>query len=120
MAFHLIVPSLAIECEWVFSLTAMWAHSHQACLPTLGEVAQKLMLLANESPYWMYAYAWMNDTVAHMPLSSEGHIGVMTDGIPSMNACSCLDQLQVQKLLQCEGWVVFPEGKNGGPRSSAV
>ena len=64
MAFLLIVPSLAVGCEWVFSLTAMWAHPH---LPTVGEAAQKLMLLANESPNWPYAYAWMNDAAAHMP-----------------------------------------------------
>ena len=56
----------------------------------------------------------MNDAMAHTPLSSEGTIGIMTDGIPSMNACSCLDQLQVWKLLQCGGWVVCPEGLNGG------
>ena len=61
------------------------------------------MLLTDESPNWPYAYAQMNDAMAHAPLSSEGHIGIMTDGIPSMNTCSCLDQLQVQKLLQCGG-----------------
>ena len=41
------------------------------------------------------------------------HIGIMTEGLPSMNACSCLSQLQVWKLLQCRGWVVCPEGLNG-------
>ena len=115
MVFLLIVPSLAVRCEQVFGLTAMWGHPHQAhCLPTLGEAAQKLMLLADESPNWPYAYMQMNDAMAHMPLSSEGHIGIMTDGIPSINACSHLDQLQVWKLLQCRGWVVCPEGLNGG------
>ena len=114
MAFVLIVPSLAIGCEWVFGLTAMWAHPHQAHLPTLRDIAQKLMFLANESPNWPYAYVQMNGTMAHAPLSSEGHIGVMTDGMPSKNACSCLDQLQVQKLLYCKGWVVCPEGLNRG------
>ena len=56
----------------------------------------------------------MNETVAHMPVSSEGHIGIMTDGIPSANTCGHLDQLQVQKLLQCKGQVVCTEGLNGG------
>ena len=93
MAFLLIVPSIAIGCEWVFSLTVMWAHPNQAHLPTLVEMAQKLMFLANEGPNWPYAYVQMKDAMTHMPLSSEGHIGIMTDGIPGMNACSCLDQL---------------------------
>ena len=39
----------------------------------------------------------------------------MTNGIPSMNACGCLDQLQVWKLLQCGGQLVCPEGLNGSP-----
>ena len=55
IAFVFRVPRLAIGCEWVFGLTAMWAHPHQAYLLTLGEVAQKLMLLANESLNWPYA-----------------------------------------------------------------
>ena len=114
MVFVLIVPSLAIGCEWVFGLTAMWVHPHQACLPTWGEAAKKLMLLADKSPNWPYAYAQMNDAVAHMHFSSEGHIGVMTDSIRNMNACSCLDQWQMWKLLQCGGQVVCPEGLNGG------
>ena len=53
------------------------------------------MLLANEGPNWPHDYAQMNDTVAHMPLCSEGHISIMTDGIPSVNVCGNLDQLQV-------------------------
>ena len=35
MVFVLIAQSLAIGCEWVFGLTAMWVHPCQACLPTL-------------------------------------------------------------------------------------
>ena len=113
MAFVLIVPSLAVRCEQVFILTTVWVHPHQAHLPTLVGVAWKLMLLANEGTNWPYAYTQMDDAMAHMPLSSEGNIGVMTKGLPSMNACSHLNQLQVQRLLQCRGQVVCPEGLNG-------
>ena len=93
MAFVLIAPSLAIGCKWVFSLTAMWVHPCQVHLPTLEGVAQKLMLLADEGTNWPYAYTWMNGTMAHAPLSSEGPIGIMTEGLPSTNACSHLNQL---------------------------
>ena len=48
MAFVLIVPNLAVGCEWVFGLTSMWMYPHQVCLPTLAEAAQKLMWLADE------------------------------------------------------------------------
>ena len=56
----------------------------------------------------------MNDAIAHAPLSSEGHIGIMTDGMPSMNTCGHLKQLQVWKLLQCGVQVVCLEGLYGG------
>ena len=115
MVFLWIAPNLAIRCKWVFGLTAMWAYPHKAHLPILGEVAWKLMLLANESPNWPYAYAWMNDTMSHMPLSSEGHIGIMTDGIPSINACGSLEgmELAIPDLMatssQVPQHVVMPE-----------
>ena len=70
----------------------MWAQPHQACLHTLEEVAHKLLLLADDGPDWLYAFAHLNDTMSHAPLSSEGQIGTMTDGT---NACSQLHQLQV-------------------------
>ena len=112
MAFVLIAPSLAIRCKWVFGLTAMWTHPHLVHLPILVEAAQKLMLLADEGTNWPYAYARMNDTMAHTHLFSEGHIGIMTSGLPSMNTCSLLDQLWVWRLLQCGCWLVCPDGLN--------
>ena len=78
MAFVLIAWSLAIRYKWVFGLTTVWVHSHQAHLPTLAEAVQKLMLLASEGTNWPYAYTWMNDAMAHTPLYSEGHIGIKT------------------------------------------
>ena len=99
MAFVLIVPGLATGCEWVFGLTAVWVHPCQAGLPTLREAVQRLMFLADEGLNWPYAYAQMNDAMAQTPLSSKGHIGVMTNGMPSTNACGHLEQLQVWKLL---------------------
>ena len=51
--------------------------------------------------------------MSHVPLSSKGHIGTMTDSTPSVNACGWFLQLQVWKLLQSGGWVVYPERLNG-------
>ena len=114
MAFLLIVPSLAVGCEQVFRLTAMWMHPCQAHLPMVVDAAQKLLLLVDEGANWPYAYIRMNDAVAHMLLSSVGHIGVMTSDLPSQNACGCLHQICMWQLLQCEGHVVWPDGLNGG------
>ena len=113
MLFFLIVQSLAVACEWVFGLTTVLMHPHQACLPTLVDVAQKLLLLADEGADWSYAYIRMNDAVAHMPLSSERHIAIMSSDLPSWNDCGCLHQLCMWQLLQCASWVVCPDRLNG-------
>ena len=57
MAFLLIVTSLAIGCEWVFGLTAMWMHPHQIHLPPWQ--------------MWLksYCYWQMKVPTGHMPTS---------------------------------------------------
>ena len=44
---------------------------------------------------------------------NAGHISALTDGVPRMDTCSQLHQLQIWKLLQHEGKIVCPEGLNG-------
>ena len=57
---------------------------------------------------------WLNKGALHVCLSNKGHVSTMMDGALSRNACGCLCQLQVHKLLQCGGHVVCPKGLNGG------
>ena len=110
MAFLLIVPDKTITGERVFGLVAVWAHPFQAHHPSLGEVACKLGLLISTSNDSAHTFAKL---MPHMPLSSEGHISVMIDGAPSMNACGHLSQLEVHKLLQCGDQVVAPKASMG-------
>ena len=56
MTFLLIAPSIAIGCERVFGLTAVWVHPCQVHFPTLLEEACKLMLLVDVSKDWPYAF----------------------------------------------------------------
>ena len=112
MAFMLVAPSLTIRYKQIFGLMAMLAHPFQAHYHNLEEVAHKLVLLVDEGPDCPYASVQMNDTMTHVPLSSEGHIGTMTDGMPNMNACGHLHQLQVWMLLQSGSLVVCTEGLN--------
>ena len=97
----------------MFGLVAVWAPLLQAHHPSLGDVVHKLRLLISTSNDWVYAFAQLHEGTLHMPLSSEGHTSVMTDGVPSMNACGCLNQLEVCKLLQRGDQVVCPKGLNG-------
>ena len=72
MAFLLIAPSLATGCKRIFGLVAMWAYPCHVCQASLVEVAWCLVLLTDEDPDWPYTFIWMNDTILHVLLSSEG------------------------------------------------
>ena len=117
MVFLMIVPSTNARGDQVFSLAVVWAHPHQGCLFTVVEAAWKLMLLVDDSPDWPDTFIHMNDTMLHALLSDNRHIGAMTDGICSVNACGELHQVQVWKLLQHDDSIVFPEGLNREPKS---
>ena len=114
MAFLLIAPSLANGCERIFGLTALWVYPHQACLASLVEAAQSLVLLSDKGSDWPYAFVWLNDTVLHIPLSSKRHLGVLMEGKPQRNPCGLLHQLQAWRLLQCGKQMVCSGGLNAG------
>ena len=113
MTFLMIVPSTTARGDQLFSLAVLWVYLCQGHLSTLVKAAQKLMLLADNSPDWLYAFVHMSDTILHVPLSNNGHIGTMADGICSVSACGWFHQIQVWKLLQHSDSIVFPEGLNG-------
>ena len=75
------------------------------------------MLLADDSPDWLYTFVCMSDTMLHVPPCDNGHIGTMMDGMYTVNACGQLHYLQVWKLLQHSKSVVFPEGLNREPEA---
>ena len=95
-------------------LTTVWAHPHQACLPSLDEAVRKLTLLINIGDNWVYTFMQLNKGTLHVPLLSKGHISTMINGVLSRSACMHLCQLQEQRLLQCRSHMVCPEGIKGG------
>ena len=106
MAFLMIAPSTNTGGNQLFGLVAVWVHPHQGHLTTLVEAAQKLMILVDDGPDWPYAFICMSNTMLHMPLSDNGHIGAMTNSMHTVNACGWLHQLQVWKLLQHSNSIV--------------
>ena len=113
MAFLLIAPKKTIKGEMAFRLAMVWVHPYQACLSFLDEVAKKLTLLINLSNNWAYAFVQLNRDAQHVPLPKEGHLSTVINGMPSRNACRCLHQQEVCKLLQYGDQLVYPEGLNG-------
>ena len=112
MAFLLIAPRKTIEGEMVVRLAAVWAHLHQAHLPSLDEAVKKLALLINLGDNWAYTFVWLNEDAQHVPLSNKGHLSAMVDGVLCRSMCRHLCQLEVWKLLQYGDQVVYPKGLN--------
>ena len=98
----------------VFGLALMWVYPYQAHVPIMDEAVRKHTLLTTSSKNWAYAFVWFNKDAQHVPLPKEGHLSAMIEGAPNRNMCGHLCQLEVHQLLQSEGWVVYPEGLNGG------
>ena len=113
----MIAPSTNVGGDQLFGPVVVWVHPHQGHLTTLVEAAQKLMPLVDDSPECPYTFIHMSNTMLHVPLSDNGHIGAMMDGVHTVNACGWLHQLQAWKLLQHSNSIVFPEGLNGEPEA---
>ena len=118
MVFLLITLKIATGYERIFGLVVLWVHPCQAHYTTLADAGCKLVLLMDGSANWVYAFIELNEVLSHAPLSNVGHIGAMTDGIPSTDAHNQLHQLQVHKLLQYKDLVVYSEGLNGQMETS--
>ena len=114
LAFLQIVPRKTTEGEMAFGLAMVWAHPYQACLSSLDETARKLALLLNSGDNWVYTFVQLNKDTQHVPLSKEGHLNTMINGMPSRNIWGHLCQLEVHQLLQCGDQVAYPKGLNRG------
>ena len=114
MTFLLIAPDKTIKGETVFSLAAVWVHPYQACLSFLDEAAWKFTLLIDTGYDWAYTFMQLNESTLHIPLSGEGHISTVINGMPSRSTWGHLHPLEVCKLLQNVNQVVYPKGLNEG------
>ena len=112
--FLLIVLGKTIEGERVFDLVAVLGAPTPSTPFFPGWAAWKLTLLIDAGADWAYAFMQLNKGALHVPLSNEGHISTLIDGVPSRSTCGHLSQLEVHKLLQCGDQVVYPKGLNGG------
>ena len=95
-----------------FGLAVVWTHPYQAHLCSLDEAAKKLTLLITLGDNWAYTFVQLNEDAHHVPLSKEGHLSTMIDGVPSRSTHGHLHQLEVCRLLQSGDQVVYPKGLN--------
>ena len=94
-------------------LIMVWVHPYQARVSTIDEAAKQLTQLPSVGPDWPYALVWLNGDGHHVPLPTEGHLSVMTEGNTSNVPCGKICQLEVHQLLISGSQVVYLEGLNG-------
>ena len=113
IAFLLVLPEEGVVGERVYCLTMMWVHPYQVRVSTIDEVVKQLTQLGPIGPNWPYALVQLNEDTHHVPLPTEGHLSVMTEGSTINVSCRKICQLEVCQLLSSGSWVVYPEGLNG-------
>ena len=113
VAFLLVLPTEGAAGERAYRLAMVWVHPYQARISTIDDVAKQLAQLTSTGSNWPYALVWLNGNTHHMPLPTEGHLSIMTDGNTSNAPCRKVHQLQVNQLLSSGSQVAYLEGLNG-------
>ena len=78
----------------------------------IDDAAKQLAQLTSTGPNWPYALVWLNGDACCMPLPTEGHLSVMTEGNNSNVPCRKIHQLEAHQLLSSGSQVFYPEGLN--------
>ena len=82
-----------------YGLSTVWVNPYQARVSTVEEAVRELTTLVSSGPDWPCALVWLNKDTCHVPLHSEGHLGILPKGATKRTACRRIRQLEVCQLL---------------------
>ena len=80
VAFLLVLPEEGAAGERVYGLAMVWVYPYQARVSMTDDAAKQLTQLASTGPNWPYALVQLIGDAHNVPLPTEGHISVMTEG----------------------------------------
>ena len=112
VTFLLLLPTEGAAGERVYRLAMVWVHPYQAKVSTIDDTAKQLVQFASIWPNWPYGLVQLNGDACHVPLPTEGHLSIITEGNASNAPCRKIHQLEVHQLLSSGSQVVYPEGLN--------
>ena len=110
------------ENHWgaiAFGLVLVWAYPHQAWLLSLDEAVKKLTLLIDLGYNMGLCLCVAQQGCPTLPLSNEGHLSTMVNGVPCRTMCRHFHQLEVCQLLQYEEPGCVPRRTKQGLGASA-
>ena len=113
IAFLLVSTEEGAAGDRMYGLSMVWVNPHQARVPTVEEAVKQLTALVTSGPNWPYALVLLNRDTCHVPLSREGHLGILPKGDASRTASRRVSQLEVCQLLHLDLQVIYPAGLSG-------
>ena len=107
LAEHGIHLNSAKHCYWAWK--GLWPcgsmdTSPPSLLPHSRGGGPQTCTAGGQSVDWAYTFVWLNETLSHAPLSSDGHVSTMTDCAPSTAAHDWLCHLQICKYCSTRTW----------------
>ena len=79
----------------------------------MEEAVRELTAWVSSGPDWPYTLVWLNEDTYHVPLSKEGHLGILPQGEADMTTYGKISQLEVCQLLTSGLQVAYLVGLNG-------
>ena len=95
-----------------YGLSTVWINPCQARVPSMEEVFEKLTAWVSSGPDWPYTLVWLHEGTHHVPLSKEGHLGILPKGGSEVTPCGWISQLEVCQLLVSDLQVAYLIGLN--------
>ena len=96
-----------------YGLSIVWANPSQVRAASMEEAIRKLTACTSSGTDWPYILVWLHEGTCHVPLSKEGHLGILPQRGAEVVPCGQFSQLEVCQLLAAGPQVVYPIGLNG-------
>ena len=89
------------------------ANPSQARVASMEEMVGKLTACTSSGTNWLYTLVQLHEGTCHVPLSKEGHLGILPQREAEVAPCGWISQLEVHQLLVASPQVIYPMGLNG-------
>ena len=113
ITFLLVLSEEEATGARVYGLLTIRVNPTQARVPSMEEVVGKLTTCTFSGPDWPYTLVQLHEGTHHVPLSKEGHVGILPHRGVEATPCRLIRQVEVCQLLVTGPQVVYPIGLNG-------
>ena len=113
ITFLLVLAEEEATGDRKYGLLTIWLNPFQARVHSMQEVVKNLTIWVSSGPNWPYTLVQLHEDTCHVPLTKEGHLGILPQTGAEMTACGRISQLEVCQLLISGLQVAYLIGLNG-------